>query len=185
MKTLTCQPIIKKQNKVKSRQPESPATTSSGPVTRLGPQGMAAALTVFLSCLRRDVGIQVAWWHCVEDHISPDRAEDSSWWMVGVPLLQGKAPQGRRGSWGTPRLTWHNACLFPTSSRPPVLEAFQEAAGHVITDSLYHSRKCECRLFLCLLFLLPTISISTAIKLPCPPLSPLANVFNSAAPERK
>lgn len=145
---------------------------------------MAAALTACLSCLRRGVGIQVAWWHCMEGHISPDGAEDSSWWMVGVPLLQGKAPQGP-GSRGTQRLTWHNAGLFPTSSRPSVLEAFQEAAGHVIADSVYHSRKCECRLFLCRLFLLPTVSISTAIKLPCPSLSLLANVFNSAAPERK
>jgi hypothetical protein len=63
------------------------------------------------------------------------------------------------------------------------LEAFQVAAGHVITDALYHSRKRDRRLVLCLLFWLPTVSILAAIKLPCPPLSPPANVFNSAAPE--
>lgn len=37
--------------------------------------------------------------------------------------------------------------------------------------------------FLCLLFLLPAISILMAIKLPCPPLSLLANVFNSITPK--
>lgn len=60
-----------------------------------------------------------------------------------------------------------------------------ETTRLLVTWSYYfiHRGRKELRLFSCLLFLLPTISILMAIKLQYLRLSQLANVFNSTTPQ--